>query len=134
MIFWGIFIANTDDWEFSSLQNIDSEAVVQRCSVKKVFLKINKINKIHRKRSAPEFFFNKVAGLRFATLFRKRLWRRCFPVNFGNFLRTPISTEHLWMTASVDLRSLFNSIPFLCKILENDIIISQKSILIGAMN
>ena len=34
-------------------------------------------------------FFNKVAGLRPATLLKKRLWRRCFPVNFTNFLRVP---------------------------------------------
>ena len=25
-----------------------------------------------------------------ATLLKKRLWRRCFPVNFAKFLRTPI--------------------------------------------
>ena len=24
-----------------------------------------------------------------ATLLKKRLWQRCFPVNFGKFLRTP---------------------------------------------
>ena len=34
-------------------------------------------------------FFNKVAGLSLATLLKKRLWRRCFPVNFVRFLRTP---------------------------------------------
>ena len=33
-------------------------------------------------------FFNKVAGLRGATLLKKRLRRRCFPVNFATFLRT----------------------------------------------
>ena len=37
-------------------------------------------------------FFNKVSGLRPATLFKKRLWHRCFPVNFVKFLRTPIFT------------------------------------------
>ena len=31
-----------------------------------------------------------------ATLLKKRLWHRCFPVNFAKFLRTPFSTEHLW--------------------------------------
>ena len=41
-------------------------------------------------------FFNKVAGLRPATLFKKRLWHRCFPVNFVKFLRTLFFTEHLW--------------------------------------
>ena len=35
-------------------------------------------------------FFNKIAGLRPATLLKKRLWYRCFPVNFVKFLRTPI--------------------------------------------
>ena len=33
-----------------------------------------------------------------ATLFKKRLWRRCFPVDFVKFLRTPFFTEHLrWL-------------------------------------
>ena len=34
-------------------------------------------------------FFNKVAGLRPAALLKKRLWNRCFSVNFARFLRTP---------------------------------------------
>ena len=34
--------------------------------------------------------------LRPATLLKKRLWHRCFPVNFVKFLRTPFLTEHLW--------------------------------------
>ena len=37
----------------------------------------------------PESLFNKVAGLRAATLLKKGLWHRCFPVNFGKFLRRP---------------------------------------------
>ena len=36
-----------------------------------------------------EFLFNKVAGLRPATLLKKRLWHRYVPVNFAKFLRTP---------------------------------------------
>ena len=35
--------------------------------------------------------FNKVAGLRPTTLLKKRLWHRCFPVNFAKFLRKPFS-------------------------------------------
>ena len=35
-------------------------------------------------------FLNKVAGLRTATLLKKRLWHRCFPVNFVKSLRTPL--------------------------------------------
>ena len=34
-------------------------------------------------------FFNKVAGLRPATLLKNRLWHRCFPMNFVKFVRTP---------------------------------------------
>ena len=41
-------------------------------------------------------FFNKVTGLRPATLLTKRFWYRCFPVNFAKLLRTPFLTEHLW--------------------------------------
>ena len=37
----------------------------------------------------PESLFDKVAGLRPATLLKKRLWHRCFPVDFVKFLRTP---------------------------------------------
>ena len=49
----------------------------------------------------PETLFYKVAGLRPATLLKKRLWHRCFPVNFAKFLRTPFFKEHLRATASV---------------------------------
>ena len=39
-------------------------------------------------------FFNKVAGLRPATLLKKRLWHRCFPLNFGKFSRAPFYRTH----------------------------------------
>ena len=45
--------------------------------------------KIIGKHLSQSLFFNKVAGLGPATLFKKRLWHRCFPVNFAKFLRTP---------------------------------------------
>ena len=32
-------------------------------------------------------------GLRPATLFKLRLWNRCFPMNFAKFLRTPFHTN-----------------------------------------
>ena len=36
--------------------------------------------------------------LRPATLLKKRLWYRCFPVNFAKFLRTPFVTKNLrWL-------------------------------------
>ena len=50
------------------------------------------------KHLCKSLFFNKVAGLRPATLLKKRLWHRCFSVNFAKFLRTPFLTEHLrWL-------------------------------------
>ena len=58
-----------------------------------------KFRKIYRKTLVPECLFNKVVGLRPATLLRKSLRHRCFPVNFTKFLRTTFS-EHLWATAS----------------------------------
>ena len=70
-----------------------SEAVVWRCSVKNVFWKFREIHT--RKHLCQSLFFNKVAGLRSATLFKKRLWHKCFPVNFAKFLRTFFFTEHL---------------------------------------
>ena len=42
------------------------------------------------------FFFDKVSGLRPATLLKKRCWYRSFPVSFAKFLRTPFFKEHLW--------------------------------------
>ena len=37
-------------------------------------------------------------GLRTATLLKKRLWHRCFHVNFVKFLRTPSVTKYLqWL-------------------------------------
>ena len=45
--------------------------------------------KLTGKHLCQSLFLNKVAGLRPATLLKKRLWHRCFPVNFAKFLRTP---------------------------------------------
>ena len=46
--------------------------------------------------------------LRAATLLKKRLWHRCFPVNFAILLRTPSFTEHLrWLLLNVFNFSFF---------------------------
>ena len=58
---------------------VEAEAVVQRCSVKKVFLEISQ--------NSQENTCARVSFL--ITLLKKRLWHRCFPVNFAKFLRTP---------------------------------------------
>ena len=69
----------------------------QRCSMKKgALINFAKFTGKHLCRSlffnkvaGLRSFFNKVAGLRRASLLKKRLWYRCFPVNFAKFIRTP---------------------------------------------
>ena len=68
------------------------EAVVQRCSVKKVFLEIPQ-NSQENSCARVSFLINLQA--RPATLLKKRLWHRRFSVNFLEFLRTPF----LWNTS-----------------------------------
>ena len=50
-------------------------------------------------------FFNKVAGMSPAALFRKRLWHRCFWADM-KFLRTPFSQNTSW-------RLLFSIVTYL---------------------
>ena len=59
----------------------------QSCSIKKGALK--SFIKFTGKQLWQSLFLNKVAGLSPANLFKKSLWRRCFPMNFAKFLRTP---------------------------------------------
>ena len=63
----------------------------RRCSVRKgVFRNFTKFT---GKYLCQGLFFNEVAGVRPGTLLKKRLWHRCFPVNFVEFLRTPFFIE-----------------------------------------
>ena len=50
---------------------------------------LRKFTKFRGKHQCQGLFFNKVAGLRLATLLKKKLWHRCFPLNFATLLRTP---------------------------------------------
>ena len=75
-----------------------TEAVVRRCSIRKLALR--NFTKFTRKHLCQSLFFNKVAGLRLATLLKERLWHRYFPINFVEFLRTRFLTEHLRTSAS----------------------------------
>ena len=74
------------------------EAVVYRSSRPDLFYKIGVVKnfgKFTGKRLCQSLFFNKIAGLR---LLKKRLWHRCFPLNFAKFLRIPFFIEHLrWL-------------------------------------
>ena len=68
------------------------EAVVQRCSVKKVFLEISQNSQ--EKTCARVSFLVKLQALA-CSFAKKRLWRRCSLVNFVKFLRTPFYIEQL---------------------------------------
>ena len=70
----------------------------KRCSVRKVVLR--NFAKLTGKHKCQSLFFNKVAGLRSAVLLKKRLWHRCFPVNFAKFLRAPFFGKHVQTAAS----------------------------------
>ena len=51
------------------------------------------------KNLCQSLFFNKVSGLRPATLLKKRLWQWCFPMKFCEFSK---NTEHLrWLLLSI---------------------------------
>ena len=68
-----------------------------RSSRPEVFCKkgvLRNFAKFTGKHLRQSLFFNQVASA--CNFIKKRLWRRCFPVNFAQFLRTPFSTEHLW--------------------------------------
>ena len=69
-----------------------TKAVVRRCFVKKLFLEISQ--NLQGNTCAGVSFLIKLQA--FATLLKKRLWHRRFPVNFVKFLRTHFLTKHLW--------------------------------------
>ena len=54
------------------------------CSIKKGVLK--NFAKFTGKHLRQSLYFNKAAGLRPATLLKKRIWQRCFLVNFAKLL------------------------------------------------
>ena len=51
----------------------------------------SKISQNLQKNTYAGVFFNKVDGLRPATLLKKKLWHTRFPMNFVKILRTPLN-------------------------------------------
>ena len=70
-----------------------SKAVVQRCSVKKVFLKIS-INSQENPCARDSFLIKLQASS--LPFYWKRDWRRCFSDNIAKIRRTLFFIEHLW--------------------------------------
>ena len=65
----------------------ERKSLTTKLPTQKLFLEIRKI---HRKTPGSESLFNEVVALRPVTLLKRRLWHRCFPVNFSKFLRTSL--------------------------------------------
>ena len=66
--------------------------LVFRSSRPEVFRKkgaLRNFAKFTGKHLCKSLFFDKVADLSPAILLKKKLWHRCFPVNFAKFLRRP---------------------------------------------
>ena len=58
--------------------------------------------------------------LRPATLLKKRLWHRCFPVNFAEFLRTTFLTEQLrWLLLKTSINSQILSMAYYVNVSNN---------------
>ena len=70
------------------MKTLKNRSSHQRCSVRKAFLEI--LQNSQQNTCTRDSI----------TLVEKRLWHRCFRVNFAKFLRTPFLTEHFWETAS----------------------------------
>ena len=74
---------------------------LSRSSLPEVFCKkgvLRNFAKLAGKHLCQSLFFNKVAGLSFATLLKERLWHWFFPVNFAKVVRTPFLKEPLrWL-------------------------------------
>ena len=104
LFFKGVNRKDFSNWNLSHLQEMLTDRSIHkignkdtlvanarsshwRCSMGKYVLR--NFAKFTGKHLCQCRFFNKVAGLRPATLLKKRLWHRCFPEKFAKFLRTP---------------------------------------------
>ena len=92
IIIWNFFFFfRNNQLELLYSKNISdkSRSSHQRCSMKKGVLR--NFTKFTRKNLSRVSFLIKLqaSGLKPATFLEKRLWHRCFPVNFVQFLRTP---------------------------------------------
>ena len=86
------YILEPDGKTCKTAGETDLPLVPHRSRLPEVFCKkgvLKNFAKFTGKQLRHSLFFNKVAGLRPATLLRKRLWHSCFPLNFAKFLRTP---------------------------------------------
>ena len=69
-----------------------------------------KFRKIHRKTPVQSLFFNKVAGLRLATLLKKKTLAQVFSCEFCEISKKTFSTEQPQTTASEEYLQVIESI------------------------
>ena len=72
---------------------------LSRSSRQEVFCRIvvlENFTKFTGKNLSQSLFFIKKGGARASNLLEKRLWYRCFPLNFVKLLRTAFFIEHIW--------------------------------------
>ena len=74
---------------FATAVQMTTRSSHQRCSIRKGVLR--NFATFTGKHLCQVLFYNKVACPEPATLLKERLWRRCFPMNFAKFLRTPLN-------------------------------------------
>ena len=87
---------------FTYLQNfrlLKYRSSHQKCSVRKGVLR--NFAKFTWKHLCQSLFLNKVAGLRLATLLKKRISHRCFHENFAKFLRTTTFFHRIPLAATL---------------------------------
>ena len=102
--FWNLF-KFYEDCTLSLTYTSDSNWYIQKQPTE-VFGRngtLRNFTKFTEKHLRHSLFFKKVAS-RPVTLLKKRLWHRCFPVNFVKFLRTPFS--HLLLFVPVRLEGV----------------------------
>ena len=75
----------------------------QRCSIRNGVLR--NFAKLTGKQKCQSLFFNEVAGLRSATLLKKRLWHKGFSCEFCEISKSTFFREHLQTTASTSFCS-----------------------------
>ena len=96
----------------------------RRCFARKGVLRNSA--KFSRKHLCQNLFFNKVADLRPVTLFKKRLWQRCFHVNFTKFLRTSFLQNTSGGYFCKNPRLIIFSVHLLCSRMNLSLFFSQN--------
>ena len=95
-----MFLAAMLTWALFS----PSRSSHRKCSVRKDLLR--NFAKLTGKHLCQSLFFTEV-GLRPATLLKKRLWHKCFPVNFAKIFKTSFLPPRLLLTIDVSFLFLY---------------------------